>query len=175
MGFIINSRKRRYRIGSAFARPRAAKLTPASKRRRKQVANNFRISAKKGGVHALTLDGRKIVLNVRSVEGVIYYLGEWVRQEFFHMGEDPRAPPTIFSQHRHCRQGDRDILFHLERGEGQNPSISTTYEGDTYNIRVDPSGCDRSSQVMELVLELLALNNSAKDLPAPSVIPVLTR
>ena len=37
---------------------------------------------------------------------------------------------------------------------------------------VDPSGKDRSSQVMELLTELLAQNNSAKDLPAPSVIPI---
>ena len=127
----------------------------------------------KGGVYALNLGGRKIGLNVRSVEGVIYYLGEWARQEFFHIGENPT--PTIVSRSSHCGEGARDTLFHVERGASQELSISTSYEGNDYYVRVDPNGCDRSSQVMELVLELLALNNSAKDLPAPSVIPVLTR
>jgi hypothetical protein len=63
----------------------------------------------------------------------------------------------------------------MEPGYGSLPSISTSYDGVAYHVDVDSDGCNRSSQVMELVLKLLALNNSAKDLPAPSVIPVLTR
>jgi hypothetical protein len=134
----------------------------------------------KAGIHELLLDGRKIVLKVRSVEGVIYYLGEWTRERITPIAPG-LIPPAITDQSVQtvvdemglC--GGRDILFQMEPGHSPYPSISTTYEGSDYHIRVDPMGCDRSSQVLELVLELLALNNSAKNLPAPSAIPVLTR
>jgi hypothetical protein len=156
--------------------PSASGETDTCVEKKKEAAGAPSLSNRqKGGVYALNLGGRKIGLNVRSVEGIIYYLGEWARQEFFAMGENPTASPTIFSRYSHCGKEKRDILFRVERGTGQELSISSSYEGNDYYVRVDPNGCDRSSQVMELVLELLALNNSAKDLPAPSVIPVLTR
>jgi hypothetical protein len=134
----------------------------------------------KAGIHELLLDGRKIVLKVRSVEGVIYYLGEWVRERIMPIAAAPLPPattdqsvPTVADERGLC--GGRDILFQMEPGHSPYPSISTTYEGSDYHIPVDAMGCDRSSQVLELVLELLALNNSAKNLPAPSAIPVLSR
>jgi hypothetical protein len=142
-----------------------------------QISNN----RAQAGIHELLLEGRKITLKVRSVEGVIYYLGQWARARITPIAAMPMPPaavtdqsvPTVVDQKGLC--GGRDILFRIEPGRSPYPSISTTYEGNDYHIRVDPMGCDRSSQVMELVLELLALNNSAKDLPAPSAIPVLTR
>jgi hypothetical protein len=54
-------------------------------------------------------------------------------------------------------------------------SISTTCEGTDYHGSVDPLGHDRSVEVMEFVTQLLAPSNSTKDLPAPSLISVLTR
>ncbi len=100
------------------------------------------------------------VLNFRfrSTEAMIYYLGEISRYE---LGLVPPAQPLP----------DRPI-FHIAAGPGDRNAIAAAYEGKTYHIAVDPSGKDRSSQVMELVTELLAQNNSAKDLPAPSVIPI---
>ena len=124
------------------------------------------------GIHALEIDGREISLKVRSVEGVIYYLGEIARLDLGLLDGNRVYPPTIRGEH-YC--GGKNILFHLETGSGQDQSISTSYGGSEYHVNVDPRGCDRSAQVMELVMELLALNNSAKDLPAPSVIPVITR
>ena len=53
--------------------------------------------------------------------------------------------------------------------------LSVEYEGKRYGVPVSSSGEDRSTQVMELVLASLALNNSAKDQPAPSIITVLSR
>jgi hypothetical protein len=59
------------------------------------------------------------------------------------------------------RCGGVDTLFGIEYGSGEYPSISTSYEGTEFHIRVDPrSGCDRSSEVIELVTELLALSGS---------------
>jgi hypothetical protein len=40
-------------------------------------------------------------------------------------------------------------------------------------FRLDTSGADHSSEVTEIVLQLLALNTSAKRLAAPSVISIL--
>lgn len=144
---------------------------------RTQEANGTRTPDNSGkvGRYAVNLEGQKIGINVRSVEGVIYYLGEWVREEVEGIGGSVKPPPTIKDKNERCGKGARDILFHLGQGMGQDRSISTSYQGKDYHIDVDPTGCDRSSQVVELVLELLALNNSAKDLPAPSVIPILTR
>jgi hypothetical protein len=42
-------------------------------------------------------------------------------------------------------------------------------------VPVDLAGCDRSAQVLEIVAQLLALNSSAKDLPTPNIIPLITR
>jgi hypothetical protein len=128
----------------------------------------------KMGRYTLQLGKQKIGFHVRSVEGVIYYLGEWVREQVESIGGIANQAPTIADKSGRCREAS-NILFKLEQGGGQERSISTSYQGKDYHIDVDPKGCDRSSQVLELVLELLALNNSAKDLPAPSVIPILTR
>jgi hypothetical protein len=129
----------------------------------------------KVGRYSVKLAGEKIGIHVRSVEGIIYYLGEWAREEIEGIGGSAKPPPTVKDKNLRCQNEPRDTLFRLEQGVGQEPSISTFYQGKDYHIVVDPKGCDRSSQVVELVLELLALNNSAKDLPAPSVIPILTR
>ena len=95
---------------------------------------------------------------VRSTEGMIYYLGEISR---YQLGLVPADGPLP----------DRPI-FRIAEGPGDRNSIAAPYNGKTYRVIVDPSGKDRSSQVMELLTELLAQNNSAKDLPAPSVIPI---
>jgi hypothetical protein len=66
-----------------------------------------------------------------------------------------------------------DDVFRVTSARLPTPSISTEYAGRPYAINVDPAATDRSSQVLELVTELLALNNSAKNLPAPSVISII--
>ena len=67
--------------------------------------------------------------------------------------------------------GRREILFKIETGAGRGSSIGTSFDGIEYHIDIDPSGHrDRSAQVLGLVMELLALNTAAKELPAPSVI-----
>ena len=110
---------------------------------------------------------RAIVLEIspRSVEGIIYYLGEIVRRQLGLEGRDLFEPTVKNDQ----------ILFKVTRTPAPGPSISTTYEGADYHVSVDPVGHDRSVQVMEFVTQLFALSNSAKDLPAPSFISVITR
>jgi hypothetical protein len=106
--------------------------------------------------------------SVRSTEAVIYFLGELMRHDLGLV--PPPMTPMIASD-----SGDPNVLFHVSPGAGNDGAISTNFEGRAYHIDVDPTGRDRSSQVMDLLTELLAQNNSAKDLPAPSVIPILPR
>jgi hypothetical protein len=110
--------------------------------------------------HAIELE-----ISPRSVEGIIYYLGEIVRRQLGLDGGE-RFEPTVKND---------NILFKVTRTPADGASISTTYEGTDYHVSVDPSGHDRSVQVMEFVTQLFALSNSAKDLPAPSFISVITR
>ena len=122
-------------------------------------------------VQALHIASGDLRLSMRSVEGVIYYLGEIVRRE---LGLDGR--PAFTPKIRTVPEADVDtVLFALSRGMTTGPQISVGYDGVDYHLAVDPSAKDRSAQVLELVLQLLAQNNSAKDLPAPSVIPVISR
>jgi hypothetical protein len=124
----------------------------------------------KVGTYDANRNGRNISITVRSVEGIIYYLGEWVRQEVVYRQGITTSLPTIVDHN-----GRTDILFQMRHGIGQGHAISTSYEGDDYHVDVDPTGRDRSSQTMELVLQLLALNTSAKELPAPSILTIIPR
>jgi hypothetical protein len=123
------------------------------------------------GIQTLQTGEGSLSFTVRSVEGVIYYLGEWARSE---LGLEEPATRPIMTYTNQQGEAREDILFQIGRGAGRGPSIDTAYQGSDYHVDVDPSGHDRTSEVMELVTELLALNNSAKDLPAPSVLPVIT-
>jgi hypothetical protein len=100
----------------------------------------------------------------RSTEAIIYFLGELARHDLGLV--EPRFTPMVPGN------SGPNVLFHISEGPGGNNAIDVSYDGRTYHIDVDPSGNNRSSQVMELVTEILAQNNSAKDLPAPSVIPI---
>jgi hypothetical protein len=99
-----------------------------------------------------------LVIRTHSTEGIIYYLGEIAR---IQLG---LVPPS---------NSDWDPgIFHLNEGTGGPNTIDAAFEGKSYYIDADPTGRDRSSQVLDLVTELLAQNNSAKDLPAPNIIPI---
>jgi hypothetical protein len=112
----------------------------------------------------------KIVITTRSVEGMLYYLGEWARGELQVGGQGGVGPPMVRTD------AGMDELFVIRRSCSPGmPSIAAPYFGGQYCIEIDPSGQDRSAEVMEIALQLFALNNSAKDLPAPNVISVLSQ
>ena len=111
-----------------------------------------------------------LIFTTRSVEQIIYYLGEIARNQLQLTDEQPVAPQIAAGS---CN--GTSVLFQLHGGYAGGMSISAQYGGASYSIAVDPKGCDRSSQVLGLLAELLALNTSAKNLPAPNVITVLTR
>jgi hypothetical protein len=67
-------------------------------------------------------------------------------------------------------------IFALENQPSIDGSIlSVNYDGATYYIPRDRDRAGRTTQVLELVKQLLALNTSAKQLPATSVISVVSQ
>lgn len=136
-------------------------------------------STKKSGVRPETLTSKTLLpgvtVKIRSIEGVIYFLGEIVRSE---LGLDRKHPVAINPWLRFRTpegggwQTDTDILFSLHPGRDAE-SITTSYDSQTYSMPVDPSNTDHSAQVLEFVAQLLALSSSSKDLPAPGVITLI--
>lgn len=112
--------------------------------------------------------GLNFALTTRSVEGVIQFLGEMVRTEL-GIGDRPATSLAI------PMGGGREFrLFRMVRGIPSRPGAWVTYAGEVYGIEVDPTGeQDSSSRVIQMLTDLLALQSSAKNLPAPNIISVI--
>jgi hypothetical protein len=103
-----------------------------------------------------------VKIETRSVVEMIDFLGEIVRSE------------TAFKVYRTPRGGGEITVFSATQKPDGGANLSATVDGKTYYINVDASGENESSRVLELLAELIALNSSAKDLPAPNVITVIS-
>ena len=112
----------------------------------------------------------KISFKTRSIEEIFYFLGQIVRTELgIASGEE--ASLAIPSS-----DGSTFRLFHVEHRlpVGEEPWVM--YNGQIFSIRIDPSGKqDASSRVLQMMTDLLALQSSAKNLPAPNLIAVTTQ
>ena len=103
-----------------------------------------------------------MAFQTRSVEGIIFFLGEIVQS---------KVPLTISNS---PEGGGTTVIFTASEQTPAGPSISAAVDGRTYYVNVDATDVDKSSRVLQLLSELIALNNSAKDLPAPNVITVIS-
>ena len=125
-----------------------------------------------------------LTISLRSVEAMIYYLGEVGRRQLApEFGQFPRTVyfKTVprygnYPADRDCAASD-DVcspMFVLKRDSIPSPNefLSVVYGPNRYSI---PAGTgDRwSSAVFEIVKQQLALNSSAKSLPASNVISVV--
>jgi hypothetical protein len=120
---------------------------------------------------------------------VIYYLGEVVRRQNkpdFHQPKRivmiPFARANTLLPEDACRQAKgaqapdttcRPLLVVVEHGL-TDAFISVLYDGTRYAIPRDPEDAGQSYQVLDLVLQLFALNKSAKDLPTTSVFTLVS-
>ncbi len=139
----------------------------------------------------------------RSVEAILYYLGEITRQhlrpEFggnskitqvktgLRFGAMPNSDCTeasyspghsdltvLVPRRRHERlEYTCENLFVLDMGDIPNTIYSVTYDGVIYSVPSDPARAGRSLQVLELVKQLLALNTSAKQLPSTGILSII--
>jgi hypothetical protein len=101
------------------------------------------------------------------VEEIIMFLGEIVREQA------PPRPQLRVLETPGSLVGAR-VLFSASEEPPPGPSISATVDGHTFYVEVDATGKNMSSRVIQLLAELIALHNSAKDLPAPNVITVIS-
>jgi hypothetical protein len=107
-------------------------------------------------------------ITTRSVEGIFFYLGEIVRTEL-GLATGEGVPLDI-------PMGPQGPFYHLFRLEQRPPGpgeLSVTRNGQTFTMAIDPSGAtDGSSRVLQVLSDLLALQSSAKNLPAPNLIAI---
>lgn len=106
--------------------------------------------------------------SVRSTFQIIYYLGEVVRQQ---LQPDSYNSPAYVPMTVVGHENVSVPLFELDEISDRDTSshfLSVAYDNQTYAVPDNAEG--QTSEVMDLVTELIALNKSAKDLPTSSVI-----
>jgi hypothetical protein len=132
--------------------------------------------------------GKKVSIsfNTRSIEGILYYLGEVVRRSAHpEAGQSPYpvqvrvGPPQNPFPRKTCPyEGVIDgyrctNLFVVEEGVSETSGISVEYAGAHYTISSDTGG-SWTMPVFDIVKQLQAVNTSAKQLPASNLISVLS-
>lgn len=114
-----------------------------------------------------------IDLTLRSVEGVLYYLGEYIRRD---------KPPVLLDGTPGvlgCGERCLPILRVLPVGEvpADIRFVHVDYRGTRYAVPLSGDVLNgdggRSSQSISLVQQLLNLNRSSKDLPATPLVRVI--
>lgn len=143
-----------------------------------------------------------IEVQPRSTEGVIYYLGEIARCNLnLDSGEQSRtvckdgepAAVVVYGGAPAAEEGEPadagkpygDTLFKVHSAKDADHAqdsavlderkIAVGFAGKDYWVQIDAAARDRSGQVLRVVTQLVALNRSAKDFPAPAVIPIISR
>jgi hypothetical protein len=137
--------------------------------------------------------------SIRSIEGILYYLGEITRQNLYPEFNTPSRMVQVKTRLRYgayplteCdssgeKHGLVDLrtrrpdprpyncenLFVLETGLAPDAFYAVSYDGVDYSIPNEPVRQGRSLQVLELVKQLLALHTSAKQFPQSSVISII--
>jgi hypothetical protein len=134
-----------------------------------------------------------IRLHPRSVEAILYFLGEVVRR---HLSRDidmirrviqikigpvskpmPKADCGVSDDGISKRLRDNyscESLFFVERGENREaPHLAVTYLDEIYWLLDEKPKTGWSLPTLALVRELLALSTSAKELPATSTLSIV--
>ncbi|MBV9240734.1 MAG: hypothetical protein JO314_01895 [Acidobacteria bacterium] len=132
--------------------------------------------------------GKRVSISfyTRSIEGILYYLGEIVRRSTHpEPGQSVRrvqvrvGPPQNPFPLKSCPfEGTIDgyrctDLFVVEEGGIDPNGISVDYGGVSYSISSNTSG-SWTMPVFDVVKQLQAVNTSAKQLPASNLISVLS-
>jgi hypothetical protein len=110
--------------------------------------------------------GEDLKINTRSVEAMFIYLGTIARNE---LGLVNGRPEDISIG---GRGGPIVYIFKVKEGPIAGPSISTTFNGKLYSVEAGPTYTDYSSQAIQMLVDLVALQSSSKNLPAPNVITI---
>ena len=135
----------------------------------------------------------QVRLIMRSPEAILHFLGSLVTRELSpSSGEgprvirvkigapylpypvtrcdatpDPNAPQQAIGGYR-C-----DNLFVLLRDQSTDSSLSVDYNGSSYSVPSDDRVQGRTTRMLDLVKQILALHTSAKELPASNVLNII--
>ncbi len=112
-----------------------------------------------------------VEVTFRSAEGVTYFLGEVARQELCLEPDSGCAEPPVTLA---WPNGERQRLLRVERGAARPGDVADVgFMGQGFRLVDGPA--DRSAQVLTILEQLVALNKSAKDNPAPGVVTLVGR
>jgi hypothetical protein len=134
-----------------------------------------------------------LTLYPRSVEAILYFLGEVVRR---HLSPDPGTPHRVIQikigpVSKPMPEGDCGVrndgisepvadfyhcesLFFIDPGENRAaPDLTVAYLNKTYWLHDEQPKTGWSLPTLALVRELLALSTSAKELPATSTLSIV--
>lgn len=173
---------------------------PDLQKRLDDVANQY-LSAHPGanvaqvkGVPSLPPGAKfQVRLYMRSPEAILHFLGSVVaRQLDSTIGDGPRvirvkigAPYVPYPAAPQCsatadpnKREDVgayhcDNLFVLQLGQSGDSTLSVNYENKTYSVPLDPYVSGRTTRLLDLMKQILALHTSAKELPASNVLNVV--
>ena len=126
-----------------------------------------------------------VSFGTRSIEEILYYLGEVTRRSLqseeggsapvqARIGPPQNSFPVERCPFSGSIGGYRCInLFVVRTGATGGGGVAVQYEGNTYSVDANPA-TSWSMPVLDIVKQLLAVNTSAKDLPASNIISVLS-
>lgn len=124
-----------------------------------------------GGV-ALRIDGGNTrimvrpVVTFRSVDGVLYFLGEYARAS-----EDKGVTAPIYTLYaRPGRKEDDEAFMTINKGRGGRFDLSAELEGAAWHI---PADSRRSHQIIALVEQLFNLNKAGSAAPLSTAVRVV--
>jgi hypothetical protein len=132
-------------------------------------------------------------LYMRSPEAILHFLGSLVARQ---LHPDPRegarvirvkigAPYVPYPGQPLCQKTADpnseqtvggygcDNLFVLVRDQSTDSPLSVDYEGYTYSIPADDRLQGRTTRILDLVKQIVALHTSAKELPASNVLNII--
>jgi hypothetical protein len=172
---IIKSIRIPYKLLCKSRLPKNYKPTEMEETQRPPITLLFNF----GGADAKSQNeaGPSIQVRPRSTEGIIYYLGEIARCSLRLDKKSPCPQKVKIVDLSH--PVSENILFDMEDLGDPNTIIAKKriridWDGNHYQVNMDPSGTDRSGQVLRVLTQLLALNRSAKDFPTPSIVPIIS-
>jgi len=120
-----------------------------------------------GNSGAKTANKAELQFKTRSVEEIFHFLGEIVRTELGLAGGEGTSLAIPSSNRPEFR------LFHVERRLPVGEEPWAMINGQIFAVSIDVTGqYDASSRVLQLMTDLLALQSSAKNLPAPNLIAI---
>ena len=113
----------------------------------------------------------RLLVNMRSTDGVVYYLGEYLR----YLLDDKDAKPILLGRSDveescECQSAGSMELFRVAKDKGPS-QLSTSIGGMEFRVPpVETAG--RTMQVIGLVQQLLNLNKTAEDLPKANLFQI---